>query len=306
MVIKQRQKDETRIMSKTLKPGTVGLCFLGPAFCYLILIIIYPMGYSLWASFTDLRLTTPGWEFVGFDTYVSALGNTVFRESLVLTVIFLSSAVVIEFILGFGLAYSFSRMKQTHSVMRALMILPLMATPVTVGLIWKLMLNSDFGIITMLTSKMGFGKVLWLSNTKVAMISVLFMDCWNWMPFMFLVLLAGFDGLPKEPFESAAVDGAGQWYTLFHVTIPLMRRVIVITLIFRLMFAVATFDSVFVLTKGGPARATDLIALFLFRQGFRNMNISFASAVSYLLLIVIFTVIFAVFRKSMKSVSQAT
>ena len=128
------------------------------------------------------------------------------------------------------------------------------------------------------------------------------MDCWHWMPFMFLVLLAGLDGLPREPFESAAVDGAGAWYTLFHVTIPLMRRVTVIALIFRLMFAVATFDSVFVLTKGGPARATDLIALYVFRQGFRNMHISFAAAVSYLLLIVIFTIVFVFFRRSMKNV----
>ncbi len=119
---------------------------------------------------------------------------------------------------------------------------------------------------------------------------------------MFLVLLAGMDGLPKAPFESAAVDGAGKWFTLFHVTIPLMRRVMAITLIFRLMFAVATFDSVFVLTKGGPARATDIIALYLFRTAFRNMNISSASAASYLLLIVIFAVVFTLFRRSMKNV----
>ena len=288
--------------AKALKPGIVGGFFLGPAFCYLLLIVIYPMCYSLWASFTDLRLTKPGWSFAGFETYASALGNSVFRESLVLTVIFLLCVVVIEFILGFTLAYSFNRMRKTHPVMRSLLILPLMATPVTVGLIWKLMLNSNFGIITMLTSHLGFGKLLWLSNPKLAMISILIMDCWHWMPFMFLVLLAGMDGLPKEPFESAAVDGAGQWFTLFHVTIPLMRRVIAITLIFRFMFAVATFDSVFVLTKGGPARATDIIALYLFRTAFRNMNISFASAVSYLLLIVIFIIVFTLFRRSLRNV----
>lgn len=277
-----------------------------PALCYLLLVIIYPMGYSLWASFTDLRLTKLEWSFTGFGTYASALSNSVFRESLVLTVIFLFCVVVIEFIFGFALAYSFNRMKKTHSVMRALLILPLMATPVTVGLIWKLMLNSDFGIITTLVSKIGLGKLLWLSNPKLAMISILIMDCWHWMPFMFLVLLAGMDGLPKEPFESAAVDGAGPWYTLFHVTVPLMRRVIAIALIFRFMFAVATFDSVFVLTKGGPARATDIIALYLFRTAFRNMNISFASAVSYLLLIVIFVIVFSLFRRIMKNASYTS
>jgi multiple sugar transport system permease protein len=292
--------------TKALKPGIVGGFFLGPAFCYLLLIVIYPMCYSLWASFTDLRLTRPGWSFTGFGTYASVLGNSVFRESFVLTIIFLFCVVVIEFILGFALAYSLNRMRRTHPVMRSLLILPLMATPVTVGLIWKLMLNSNFGIITMLTSKLGFGKLMWLSTPELAMISVFIMDCWHWMPFMFLVLLAGMDGLPKEPFESAAVDGAGQWFTLFHVTIPLMRRVMAITLIFRLMFAVATFDSVFVLTKGGPARATDIIALYLFRTAFRNMNISFASAVSYLLLIVIFTMVFTLFRRSMKNVSQTS
>jgi multiple sugar transport system permease protein len=127
------------------------------------------------------------------------------------------------------------------------------------------------------------------------------MDVWQWTPFMFLVLLAGLESLPREPFESAEVDGASWWQTLTLVTLPMLRRVATVAIVFRLMFAIATFDSVFVLTKGGPARATDIITLFIHREGFVNLNISFASAVSFLLLIVVLAVVTLLFRRSLAS-----
>jgi multiple sugar transport system permease protein len=116
---------------------------------------------------------------------------------------------------------------------------------------------------------------------------------------MFLILLAGLEGLPKEPLEAAQVDGANQWQTLFRVTLPLMRRIIVIAVVFRLMFAIATFDTVYVLTKGGPARATDLISLFIQREGFVNLNIASASAISFLVLIAVLVITTLLFKRDL-------
>ncbi|MGE0239113.1 MAG: carbohydrate ABC transporter permease [Parvibaculaceae bacterium] len=286
-------------MSVRTRDSRIAMAFVGPGFLYILLIVIYPLGFSLWASFTNMRLTSPVASFVGFDTYAQALGNQIFRESLIVTGLFLVTVVVLEFILGFALAFSFSRMRGTHPVMRALLLLPVMATPVSVGLIWKLMLNSDFGIITSWGELMGLGRVLWLSDPVLAFISIVIMDVWQWTPFMFLILLAGLEGLPREPLESAAVDGASPLQSLVHVTLPLMKRIIVIAVVFRLMFAIATFDTVYVLTKGGPARATDLVTLFIQREGFVNLNIAFASAVSFLVLIAVLIATTLLFKREL-------
>ena len=289
---------------RRVSPALLGAAFVGPAFCYILLIVIYPLAYALWASLTNLRLTSPISEFVGLRTYAAAFANTIFHDSLVVTAVFLLAAITAEFTIGLALALSFQRMRGTHPAMRALLLLPMMVTPVTVGLIWKLMLNSEFGIVTGLGEALGFGRMLWLSEPGLAVVSILLMDVWQWTPFMFLVLLAGLEGLPREPFEAAEIDGASRFQTLVLVTLPLLKRIILIALLFRMMFAVATFDTVFVLTKGGPARATDLVSLFIHREGLVNLNISFASAVSFLLLIGILATVTILFHRSLSDAAE--
>src|SRR5687767_6723637 len=155
-----RGRRKRRVILARARGNLKGAFFVGPAFCYILLVVIYPLFYSLWASFTNMRLTSPLTSFVGLDTYAQALSSEIFQDSLGVTALFLASVVVLEFILGFALAYSFSRMTGTHPAMRALLLLPVMATPVSVGLIWKLMLNSDFGILA-------GGGILWLSDPQL-------------------------------------------------------------------------------------------------------------------------------------------
>ena len=264
-----------------------GLRFFLPAGVFLTVILIYPMLYSLYASLTNMRLTSPITRFVGLDTYWSVLTNSAFGSSLALTLIFLVAAISLEFLIGFALALSFKSMRHTHPILRALLMLPLMATPVSVGLVWKLMLNSDFGIVPYIGQQLGFGTLLWLANPVLSMVSVIIMDVWQWTPFMFLILLAGLEGLPEEVFEAAEVDGSRSFDLLIHITLPLMSRIIAVALAFRVMFAIATFDTVFVLTKGGPARATDLITLLIQREGLVNLNVALASAMSFLVLLMV-------------------
>jgi multiple sugar transport system permease protein len=269
------------------RSGRRGLLFFLPAATFLAVMLIYPLLYSLYASFTNMRLTSPVTRFVGLDTYGAVLSSEVFRSSLWLTIVFLACAITLEFLIGLCLALSFWAMRGTHPAMRALLMLPLMATPVSVGLIWKLMLNSEFGIVSAAGQALGLGTVLWLADPTFSMVSIVIMDVWQWTPFMFLILLAGLEGLPDDVFEAARLDGSRGIDQLLHVTLPLMSRIIVVALAFRVMFAIATFDTVFVLTKGGPARATDLITLLIQREGLVNLNVSLASAMSFLVLLLV-------------------
>jgi multiple sugar transport system permease protein len=274
-----------------------GAAFVAPALIYLAALMVYPLGYSIWASFTNFRMTSPIVHFAGFDTYREALSNEQFHNSIFVTIVFLVASVALETVIGFALALSFSKMRGSHPVMRALIMLPMMATPVTVGLVWKLMLNSDFGILAYLGELIGLGRILWLSEPNLALVSIIIMDIWQWTPFMFLILLAGLEGLPADLFEAARVDGAKSRQILTRITIPLMGRITVIAVAFRLMFAIATFDTVFVLTKGGPALATDLITLFIQREGLVNLNIAFASAVSFVVLAAVLIAAALLFRR---------
>jgi len=277
--------------------GWTGGAFLAPALSFLLLLTAFPLLYSLWASFTNLRLTSPVWQYVGFAGYLQTLANGVFRHSLQVTIVFLFAAVAAEFVLGFALALSFKAMRRNHPLLRALLMLPVMATPVSVGLVWKLMLNDDFGIIPHVSEVMGFGRMQWLSDPNMAVFSIILMDIWQWTPFMFLILLAGLEGLPPDLFEAAEIDGAKRHHVFFGITLPLMARIVVVVLTFRVMFAIATFDSVFVLTKGGPALATDLVTLFIQREGLVNLNVASASAASFLVLILVFAAARAFFKK---------
>ena len=287
------------MISRRTRDNLRGAAFVGPAFCYIMLIVIYPLLYSLWASVTNMRLTSPVTSFVGLATYAQALSSEILQDSLLVTAIFLIAVLSLEFVLGFALAYSFSRMARPHPALRALLLLPVMATPVSVGLIWKLMLNSDFGIVSGWGQAFGSGNILWLSDPTLAVLSIVIMDVWQWTPFMFLILLAGLEGLPKEPVEAAKVDGASEWQILTLVTLPMMRRIVVIAVVFRLMFAIATFDTVYVLTKGGPARATDLITLYIQREGFVNLNIASASAISFIVLLAVLVVTTLLFKRDL-------
>lgn len=278
--------------------GRLGYLFAGPALAYVLLIIIYPLAFALWASFRNTRLTSPLDEFVGFDTYGLALTSPIFLHSVLLTAVFLLIVIAAEFVLGLGLALAFWGMHRSHPVLRSLLLLPIMVTPVTAGLVWKLMLNSDFGLLSRIGETIGIGTVFWLSEPHLALAAIAIMDVWQWTPFVFLVVLAGLESLPREPFESAEVDGAGAFFTFRRLTLPLIHRILMVALAFRLMFAVATFDTVFVLTRGGPARATDLVTLYIYREGFVNLNISYASAVSFLLLIAVLALVMALFRRS--------
>jgi multiple sugar transport system permease protein len=165
--------------------------------------------------------------------------------------------------------------------------MPLLINPVVVAQIWRMFLHPELGIVNYLIGLAGIAKVNWLGDPAIAFWTVVLVDIWHQVSFMIILLLAGLSALPREPYEAARVDGASHLQAFLHITLPLMRPVIAVTLLIRLIFAIKTFDLVFIMTRGGPGTATDLISYFIYRSAFFGLDIGQASAISVVLLVVV-------------------
>lgn len=163
----------------------------------------------------------------------------------------------------------------------------MLITPVAVGLIWRLLLHPDLGIVNYLLGLIGVEGQAWLGDAKLAMMTVVLVDIWHQLPFMILLLLAGLVSLPGEPYEAATIDGAGRFQSFLHVTLPLMKETIVVAVLFRVITAIKTYDLIYVLTKGGPGTTTEVISYHIYKQAYTFLNTGYSSAMSYLLLLVI-------------------
>jgi multiple sugar transport system permease protein len=259
-----------------------------PALFLVAAVTAYPLVYSLIISFEDVRLARISRaEFVGLANYERLLGDGAFHHSLLLSLIYVACSVVGSLLLGFALALLMDRELRGMVLWRSLLIVPMVVTPVSIGLTWRMMFNDQIGIVNYVLGWLGLPRPLWIEAPDSALLSVILVDIWEWTPFMFLILLAGLRSLPQSPFESARVDGASAWQRLFYVTIPMMRPVITVAVLLRAVDAVRIFDQVFIMTRGGPAQATDLFSLFLYRTGFKHAYISYAAALSWVLLIIL-------------------
>src|SRR5712692_5209016 len=165
----------------------------------------------------------------------------------------------------------------------------MMLPPVVVGVVWRLMLNPDFGAIngTLKGAGVNTEALTWTASPMLAFASVIAVDIWQWSPFMFLVLLAGLQAIPQEPYEAAVIDGSSTWQTFRHVTLPLLRPAILIALLLRTMDLLRVFDQIFILTQGGPGFSTETVSLYIYRTAFRFFDFGYAAAMSFVLLIVI-------------------
>jgi len=269
------------------RPKDRAWAFLLPAYLTIALIVGIPTVYSLYLSFHQWKLTTfrNGIPFVGLDNYAQATADPAFWHSMQVTVVFTLVALAIEVALGLGLAVLLDQEFRGRRSIRILILLPMFVTNVVVGLIWRIMLSYDFGVVNYLLSLVGISKVAWLGDPALALWSLVMVDIWNTTAFVALILLAGLQAIPDEPRQAARVDGASAWQTFRFVTFPLLRPVLFVAVVWRTIDLFRIFDVVFSLTGGGPYNATETISLFAYRQGFASFNLGFASAVSYLLIL---------------------
>jgi multiple sugar transport system permease protein len=217
-------------------------------------------------------------EFVGLDNYIQLWTDAQFLNSLWVTIRFVFFAVAIETILGLALALFCLREFYGIRLLRTILIIPMVITPVVVAIVFRLIYASDAGMLTAFSEAMGGGQVQILGDPLKAFIGLVALDVWEWTPLMFLILLAGLQSLPQEPFEAARVDGAGPWRTFVDHTLPMLKPVLAIAIVLRTIDCFGTFDQVFVLTRGGPGEATRLVSIFGYDTAFKFQQTGYASA----------------------------
>ncbi|MGZ9163722.1 MAG: carbohydrate ABC transporter permease [Anaerolineales bacterium] len=262
--------------------------YIAPAFIVLIVVLLYPLGYALWLSFHQWTLRTfkQGIPFIGFENYAELFSNPDFLNSIKTTITFVILAISFEFILGMALALVLNQELKGKGLFRSLILLPMMCTNVVIGLMWRLLLNYQYGLVNYYLGQMGFLPVEWLSSPKVAMASVVLVDVWNTTSFVALMLLAGLQSLPEEPYEAAKIDGASAIQIFFFLTLPLLKPIILVTLLWRFIDTFRIFDVIYLLTAGGPARVTETVSIYIYRYGFQSFNLGVSAAASFIMLLI--------------------
>lgn len=267
---------------------------VAPAVIFLFLVGLFPLLYSLYLTVHNYKLTSRNYQFVGAGNLEKLLADERLLESLKKTFSFTVQAIGIEALLGVTIALLLAM--YGGQIIRSVIILPMIIAPTVVGLIWRFMYNNEIGVINFLLESVGITPPLWLGNPSVAMQAAVLVDVWQWTPFVILIVLAGLLSLPPDLDEAAAVDGAGALQIVRYIKLPLVRPAIFVAVAFRAIDALRTFDSVWVLTAGGPNNVTEFLSIYTYKVSLRFFELSYGAALSFVLLILIVIVGRVLFR----------
>ena len=263
------------------------LLLLGPCLLYMIAFAIYPLIYSLRLSLTDLRAADATGHWIGLRNYGDLLHDEFFWNATKNSAIMVVSTVTIEVVVGVALAMFFNLHLRGSAIVRGILVLPMLITPIVVGVMWRSLLNPDWGLINWAIVELGFEQPNWLGSVEMAMKTLILVDAWQWTPFVFVIVYARLQTLPNDVIEAAQIDGASRYGVFRHITLPLLMPTIVFAAVFRAVDAFRSFDLIFGLTYGGPARSTTTLAFFAFQNGFHFQNYGYAAAVSYVMLLIL-------------------
>jgi len=274
-----------------LSDGKYSLILVTPAVLVLLFFGIFPLLYAVNLSLRDVNLTggaaSEVWKFVGLRNFRYALGNAVFGQSMLRTGLFALCSVSLQMILGIWLAFMLNGLKWFKGVIRALYILPMACAPAAVGMIWRYLYDVQFGVYNAGLQAVGLPAVNWLGNASVAFWAIVIFDVWQWTPFVLLITLAALQGLPKEPFEAAALDGASRFRVLRKLTFPMIAPVLGLVFLFRFIDSARLYDPIATTTRGGPGQSTETITYLLYRIGLKQFRMDYASAMSLIVMFVI-------------------
>ncbi len=276
--------------------------WLLPVILFLLFIGIYPLIYNIWNSFREFDPMIGRVEPVGWANWQRLLTDTRARDALGTTTIYVSAALLIEFVLGLAIAVLFNSGPWGAGLWQSLMILPMVVPPTVAAVMFKVLENPDYGALAYYLQQMGItDKVepLLGGTGKFAIPAVLIPDIWQWTPFFVLILLAGLKALPTEPIEASQVDGASAWQSFWHVTLPMLRPMIAIAVLFRLVDLIKVFDYIFVMTSGGPGTKTEVLSYYAYQRSFATIEWGYGSVLGLVILalaIVVANVYVRVFR----------
>jgi multiple sugar transport system permease protein len=272
------------------------LLLVAPVVAYLFAFSLFPLLYSLAVSFFEWSQVESTFSFIGLGNYQELIADPVFWEASVNTAILMVAGVAIQLVVGTALAIFFDTQLRGSWIVRGVLILPMLLTPIVVGLMWRAMLNPDWGIVNWALGELGLPQPLWLGDPSLALITLILVDSWQWVPFIMVIVFARLQALPNEVFEASRVDGATWWQTLRRVTLPMLAPAIIFAGIFRAIDAFRSFDVVFGLTYGGPGRLTTTLSFYAWENSFRFDRYGYASAISYVMVVVAIIGVTLLFR----------
>ena len=266
----------------------LGWRLIAPALAMLALNSIFPLIYALTVSFRNYQLLIPvPHRWIGFANYARIFHDPLFSSSVVVTAWFVAGVVFLQFPAGLGLALLLNRLRRFQDILATLLLIPTIVSSTVAAFQWLQLFNYRFGPLDFMLSRLGLGQPTWTANPSLALPSLMFVDFWQWTPFMTLLLFAGLRSLPSSLVDAAQVDGSSAWQIVWRIYIPLIRPVIGIALILRVLMSFKLFDIIYVLTAGGPGTVTENLAFYTYVQGFRYFNLGYASALAILQLIVV-------------------
>ena len=263
-----------------------------PSLIFIIVMIIVPLGYNFALSFTDWQMSLiKAPQFIGLSNYLTILKEERFLNSVWRTIVFSGIAIVIETVLGVALAVLINRKFYGRRLVQALMLLPVVATPVAMGMVWQLILEPSIGIGNVIVKSLGFAPRPFLATTGFeSMFWLIMIDVWEWTPMVMLMVYGGLMTIPQDPYESALIDGANKWQTFTRITLPLASSSILIAVLMRLIDVVKTYDIIYATTQGGPSFATETINIYGYLNMFAYYRFGKAAAISVLFFIVVMAI----------------
>ena len=249
-------------------------------------VIVFPWLFTLFMSTQDWKIGG-GAESVGLSNFAALAKDERFVEAIGHTAYFTVLAVVLPILFGTAAALVFHREFPFRGLLRTVFVMPMMATPVAVALVWTMMFHPQLGVLNYLLSLVGIPPQGWVYDPATVIPTLVMVEVWHWTPLVMLIVLGGLAGLPREPYESALIDGANDWHMFRHITLPLVWPFIMVAIVIRTIDALKAFDTIFVITQGGPGTASETLNIFLYLQAFQFYKIGYASAVVVIFFVII-------------------
>ena len=269
---------------------------MAPLLSVMAVAVGFPLLYSLWLGFTSYQLVSGGVaDFVGLDNYIRILTDGDYWTSLSATATYVFLSVSFELIIGLTLALALQSQKWFRNFTRSFLLAPMFITPIAVGLMFRFFLNDQLGAIPYYLDQVGLSYDFFGSGR--ALISLAFIDVWQWTPFMVLLLLAGLESIPKQPIEAARVDGANRFYIFRRVTLPMLSPILIVAVLLRGLDALKVFEYVYATTRGGPGIETKTIQYMTYQTGISYYRLAEASAMAFILLVIVLGAIILLFRR---------
>ena len=260
--------------------------FILPAVLIVGAVILFPWVFTLWMSVNEWKVGESR-HFVGLANYARLAGDGRFLDALWRTLLYTALSVVAPIVLGTAAALIFNERLPGRGLLRGIFVMPMMATPVAIALVWTMMFNPQLGVLNYLLSLVGIGPQAWVFHPASVIPSLVMVETWQWTPLVMLIVLGGLAALPAEPYESADIDGASSWQKFRFITLPMVAPFLLLAAMIRTVDALKSFDIIYAITQGGPGTASETINLYLYSVAFAYYDVGYGSAIAVVFFVLI-------------------